>query len=436
MRRFCTARTQTVPGAMSRAMHNAVYNSRIPGMPTPFSPRLIRSLLLFPVLLLAAMGNAQNWAGAEELLAGKIVSAVGQKTMAVEVSNRSSLNTATADDIRRGLLTRLAALGVRFVNAEQAAASVHISLSEDLRSYVWVAEIRQGANEPSVVMVSLPRPDMPSVEPEAAMVLRKIPLWSQQERILDLGFIEGNPARMAVLDSNGVVLYRLQDNRWQQEQSLPVAHSRPWPRDLRGRLILRKDHLFDVYLPGVFCRSAAGTAPAMTCYDSDDPWPIGTDLFSLNASFTATRNFFSGAFSPGMGQLTTAPPFYTAAALPRDKNALWLLAAVDGQVHLLDGITDQVAGKLGWGSDIAAVRSGCGSGWQVLATGIGEGPSDVVRAFEVPDRAPIAASPPLEIQGSVTALWTESGGAGAVAVVRNSETGRYEALRLTLACGR
>ena len=421
---------------MSSAMHNAVYNSRIPGMPTPLSPRSTRSLLLLPAVLLAAMANAQNWIGAEELLAGKIVSAADQKTMAVEVSNRSSLRSATADDIRRGLLTRLAALGARFVNAEQAAASVHVSLSEDLRSYVWVAEIRQGGNEPSVVMVSLPRPDTPSVEPEAAMVLRKIALWSQQERVLDLTIIEGNPSRMAVLDSNGVELYRLQDSRWQPEQSLPVSHSHPWPRDLRGRLILRKDHLFDVYLPGVFCRSMAGAPPSMTCYDSDDAWPIGTDLFSLNASFASSRNFFSGALSPGVGQLTTAPAFYSAAALPRDKNAMWLLATVDGQVHMLDGITDQAAGKLGWGSDIAAVRSGCGSGWQVLAAGIGEGPSDVVRAFEVPDRAPVASSPPLEIQGSVTALWTESGGAGAIAVVRNSETGRYEASRLTLACGR
>ena len=41
-----------------------------------------------------------------------------------------------------------------------------------------------------------------------------------------------------------------------------------------------------------------------------------------------------------------------------------------------------------------------------------------------------------EITGRVTALWTESSGAGVVAVARNSEKGGYEAFRLTVTCGR
>ncbi len=435
--------------AMSRAMHNAVYNSRIAGMPTPYSSRLVRSVFLLPILLLAATAWAQNWASAEEELAAKIVAVTGARTISVEVSNRSSLSAAGADDVRRGLLTQLAARGVRFVNAQQADSSLRVSLSEDLQNYVWVAEIRQGANEASVVMVSLPRSAMPGVAPEAvAVVLHRTPLWAQRERILDVAVIEGNPAHMMVLDLNGVVSYRQQDGRWLPEQSLPITHSRPWPRDLRGRLALRRDHLFDVSLPGVSCRSTASAPLAMNCYDGDDPWPIGawpigswpigTDQAGLNAAFTSSRNFFSGALSPGLGKQTTAPPFYSAANLPRDKYTVWLFATVDGQVHLLDGNTDQVVGNPGWGSDIASVRSGCGTGWQVLATDAGEGPSDTVRAFEVPAREPVfaAASAPLEINGRVTALWTESGGAGVVAVARNSETGEYEAFLLTVTCGR
>ena len=429
---------------MRRAAYNSRISSRIPGMLTPLPSRFISSLLFVLVLLIAGAGNAQNWAVGEEQLAGKIVSATGPKPMVLEVVNRSSLSTATTDDIRRNLLTQLAVLGVRFVTAEQAAATVRVSLSEDLQSYVWIAEIRQGSNSPSMVMVSLPRSAPLTVEPEgAAMVLRKIALWSQTERILDLAVIDGNPARMLVLDGNGVTFYRLQENRWQPEQLLPTVHSRPWPRDLRGRLILGKDlgkddkdHHFDAYLPGVHCRSSAGTSLAMTCYDSDDPWPIGTDLSSLNASFTASRNFFSGALSPGVGKLTTAPAFYSAAAVPRGQPVWWLLATVDGQVHLLDGSTDQVLEKLNWGSDIASMRSGCGSGWQVMATGTGEGRSDFARAFEMVGREPVAASAPLEVSGVITALWTESGGTGVVAVAQNSESGRYEAFRLTAACGR
>ena len=174
----------------------------------------------------------------------------------------------------------------------------------------------------------------------------------------------------------------------------------------------------------------------MTCFESNDPWPIGADGFNQSASFTSSRNFFSGTLSPGAGTQTRAPAFYSAAAIPREPSTWWLLAAVDGSVHLLDGVTDQVVEKLKWGSDIASLRSGCGSGWQVLATGAGAGRNDAVQAFEVPGRQPVAASMPLEVSGAVTALWTGSDGSSVVAVVHNSETGRYEAFRLTLTCGR
>lgn len=437
-------RTESVPGpSLEPGMVQLIIrasNSRIPGMLTPSLSRIVTSILLFLALLFAARGNAQNWAGAEELLAGKIVSAAGPRTMAVEVVNRSSLSSATSDDIRRNLLTQLAALGVRLVVGEQGAVVVRISLSEDLQSYLWIAEIRQSADAsaPSVVMVALPRPAVPPLEPEAAtMVLRKTPLWSQPERILDVAVIDGSPTRTLVLDANAVTSYRLQDSRWQPEQALPVTHSRAWPRDLRGRLVLGKDreHVFDAYLPGVHCRGSAMPL-TMTCNETDDPWPLGADPFNLNAPFVASRNFFGGALSPGVDKHTTAPPFYSAAALPRPQGTWWLLATIDGRVHLLDGSTDQVLEKLGWGSDIAGIRSGCGSGWQVLATGNGEGTNDVVRAFEVTGREPVAASATLDVSGTITGLWTESTGSSATAVVRNSETGSYEAIRLTLACNR
>jgi len=434
-------RTQTVPGIESGGTRGAAYNSRILGMLTPPPSRFAGSLLFALALLFVVPSNAQNWAAAEEQLAAKIktVSGTGSKTMTLEVMNRSSLSPAMTADIRRNLLTQLAAAGARFVAAEQTTTLVRVSLSEDLQNYLWVAEVRQGANPPSIVMVSLPRPASFSVEPEpAAMALRKVPLWSQQERVLDIAIIDGSPERMLILDGNGLASYQLQDGQWRLEQSLPAVHSRPWPRDLRGRLVLRKekDHPFDAYLPGVYCRGSASSPPAMPCYDSDESWPVGVDLFSLNAAFTSSRNFFSGTLSPAVGQLTTAPPFYSAAAVPRDNTAWWLLAGVDGQVHLLDGATDQVLDKVDWGSDLAAVRSGCGSGWQVLTTGSGEGRSDVVRAFEIAGRVPVAASAPIEVGGTVTALWTESGGGSVVVVAHNFETGRYDAFRLTLTCGR
>jgi len=423
-------------------MHNAVYNSRIVGMLTPSSFRLGRLLLILLMLillvpLLAMAALAQDWVAGEQQLAAKILAATSARAINVEVSNRSSLSTASADEVRRGLLSQLAASGARFVNAEQVAARVRVSLSEDLQNYVWVAEVREGANEAVVVMISVPRPAMTAAEPQtSAMVLHKDTLWSQPERILDIAVSEGVPAHMIVLDGNGVMLYRLQEGRWQPEQSLPITHSHHWPRDLRGRLVLRKDHGFDVYLPGVSCRSMGGSPLAMSCSDNDNPWPLGTDQIGLNAPYTVSRNFFSGEFSPPLGKQAVVSPFYSAAAIPQDKNTLWLFAMVDGQVHLLDGSADQVIAAPGWGSDIATARSACGSGWQILATGSGDGARDSLRAFELPDHEPVAMSAPLEINGRITSLWTESGGSGVVAVARNNDAGGYEAFRLTVTCGR
>lgn len=416
-------------------MAQQVYNSSIPYMLIS-SPRWLRSAGSLLILFLLSAGlQAADWSTPEEQLARKIAGTTGPGAVALEITNRSSLTRTDFDEIRRGLTTQLAYLGLRFVNAEQAAGSVKITLSEDLQNYVWVAEIHQGNNETSVAMVSLLRPPaLAAVHDGAALTVRRALLWTQDARILDAAVLDGNPPHLAILSADNLGLYGFRDGRWQIEQVLPIQHSHPWPRDLRGRLILRQDHLFDAHLPGVFCQSATTAPLALHCKDSDDPWPVGNDQFRLSAFFASTRNFFTGVLVPGIGKQTTSAAFYSAATLPREKYTLALFAGVDGQIHMLDGITDRAAGKLGWGSDIVSVHTECGSGWQVLATQNGVGPGDTVRAYEVPDREPVLVSQALEFNGSITSMWAESSANTAVAVSRNAETGKYEAYRLTIAC--
>jgi len=418
---------------MSSASNNAVYNARILHMDDSSSP-FRRVACIFALMLIYAPAIlASDWRTLEEQLARKISAATGPGAVALDVANKSSISHQDTDEIRRGLTSELATLGVRSANADQAAATVQITLSENLQEYVWVAQIRQGNNEASVVIVTALRPDSIAVEhTPITLSIRKTLLWVDGNRILDDALLNGSPQHMIVLEPESVTLLRFQDGRWQTEQSLPVSHAHPWPRDLRGRLALRSDHLFDAYLPGVFCRSS-GTAPVtLTCYESDDPWPLGP---GESAFFAPARNFFTGALSPGIEKQTTVKAFYSAAMLPRDKYNLWIFATIDGQVHLLDGVSDQTPAKLGWGSDIASVHSGCGLGWQVLVAGDGNGRGETVRAFEVVDREPTLASQPAEFSGSITALWSDADGTAAIAISQNSETGRYEAYRLSIACG-
>lgn len=421
---------------MPSGKDNAVYNSRIPRMHASAS-RLPRAACLLVLMLMhAPIILASDWRVPEEHLAQKIAATTGPGAVGLDVMNRSSLSRAEVEEIRRGLITTLGALGVRLVSADQAAATVQVTFSENLQDYVWVAEIHQGNNEPSVVMVATPRPSVGGEEhPAGALIIQKTLLWTDGNRILDVALVNSSLQYMIVLEPESVVLFKFQDGRSQQEQSLPVPHSHPWPRDLHGRLILRKDHLFDAYLPGIFCRSSTTPPLSLNCYESDDPWPLGTGESGLSAFFTPSRNFFTGALSPGIAKQTTVKAFYSAAVLPRDKYRLWVFAAVDGQIHLLDGVTDQTAAKLNWGSDIVSVHSGCGLGWQVLVTGNGGGGVETVRAFEIADREPVAVGQPQEFKGGITALWVDAEGSGAIAVSRNSETGKYEAYRLSIICG-
>lgn len=399
------------------------------------SSRLVVSLLVLPFLYGPIW--ASDWSALERQLAQKIAAITGPGAASLDVVNRSSLSQTDVDGIRNALRNQLSAAGLTLVNPDQAAATVQVSLSENLQSYVWVARIQQGNNQPAVEIVSVPRvdPGTPIREP-AVLLIRKIQLWSQDDRILDVAVIDSSPPHVIVLDLNKLAMYALQDGKWQLEQSFQIPHSRPWPRDLRGRLVLRKDHLVDAYLPGVFCSSAVQAPLSLSCRESDDPWPLASEPLTLNGFFSPTRNFFTGALAPGIGQERTVPPFYSAAPILREKYVLWVLAGIDGQVREVDGVNVQTLSRPGWGSDMASVKTACGSGSQVLVSSNSEASApDTVRAYEFPDREPVPVSQPAEIGGNITSLWTESGGSTAVVVSRNWETGKYEAFRLTIACG-
>jgi hypothetical protein len=450
-------------------MRAAVYNSAIPDVILNSVNRALRSALSvflqisFVMLALVLTARAADWSAAEQQLARKIVAVTGPGAVSLTVENRSSLGKRDREVIQNGLRSALEALGLRFVKAEQSAGTATISLSENSTSYVWVAEIRQGTGEAAVVMVSTPRVEgSTSAHDSVPLSLRKIPLWAQDDPILDVAVLEENAAasHIAVLDPEKVSLYRMQGGKWEMEQGLNIVHTRPWPRDVRGRLIIARDHLLDVYLPGVICRSTATAPLTLTCHESDDPWPLlsgplasgtmnggtlsvfpsaglangaSTVVPQLGAFFAPTRNFFTGALTPGVGKFTSVPKFYSAALLPREKYALWLFAATDGQVHMVDGVSDQAA-RLGWGSDLASVKTSCGAGWQVLAANTSDQATDSVRAYEFPDRDPVGVSAILEVHGAISALWTEARGDTAIMVARNQETGSYEAFRLALAC--
>lgn len=419
-------------------MYPAIYNSRNPEMRDK-SLRGSTAQYVIPLFLLLLIvsqpAQCADWRSLESSLAEKIAAVTGPGVIAVEVNNRSSLSAAEADEVRRVIIAKLEGSGVKVWAPDQAAAIIKITLSESLQNYVWVAQIQQAAGENAVAMVSVPRPPAAlNLQNALPLTLRVTKLLSSSEPLLDVAVIEGNPRKLLALTLNQVTVYDLKDGRWLAEQSFPINHAQAFPRDARGRIFLRKDHPFDVYVPGVICHSSNASPLNMNCSHSDDPWPLQASDFALSAFFAPSRNFFTGALTPGIGKQRSAPAFYSAAAVPRDKYTLWFFAGVDRQLYLLDGINQQAAGKIHWG-DVAGVHSDCRPEWQVLATSPEDEEGDWVQAFEFPDREPVAVSQKINFEGKISVLWTAQDGKSATAIYRDAETGDYEAVQINPSCG-
>jgi len=458
-----------VPRYNHRIRQMVARASSVPRMTIPhslFLPLFRAASLFFGILIFTSYLFASNLTDTSRQFADRIAAVTGPGAVALDVTNRSSLDEKSVREVRTALEGQLHDRGIRTVTADQSMGTVTVVLSESLREYVWTAEIAIGTDQPRVVLISLPRPpsSIPLV-PSLPIKLEKTLLFSQPQPILDAVVIDagegllwdrnsGN-ARLLVLDADHVAIYHQLPGHWGEpggialpktaawelESSLAILHIRTFPRDLRGRLMLRRDHLFDVYLPGVFCRSSATAPLRLDCNASDDPWPLTADETgpnSIRAFYASARNFFTGALSPSIGRISNAPAFYSAAPDPRGEYTLWVVTAVDGSVHLIDGVTDQLLRNADVGSEIAYVTSNCVRHQEILITDADE-PNhnhdhDTLRAIEIPDRDPVVVSPALEFNGSITALWSGWSRFDAVAVTHREDTGQNEAYRISTTC--
>jgi hypothetical protein len=328
---------------------------------------------------------------------------------------------------RKTLQHNLQDAGVRLRQAAQANSDIRVTLGENARGLVYLAEVQQGSEtRPVIVEVPLVVAALSS----SSMALRRTLLVSRAEPVLDVVQLHvGTETKLLLLTSQAVVLYRQGAGKWVEESSVTVVHGHRFPLDLRGRLVASGERLLDAYLPGVICQVNVADTLHAECREADDAWPIGAQA----AFFNSTSNHFNGLLRPGFGKQMA--PFFTAAALPFPGYTLWIFNGVDGQLRTHDGVRQGTLNVRDWGSDVAAVRSGCGSGAQLLVTGMTDaGADDSLRGFELVDRQPVLAAAAMEFNGSITALWTAQDGLSATAVLRDARTENYEVFNVSIAC--
>ncbi|HEV2472341.1 MAG TPA: hypothetical protein VGS41_06740, partial [Chthonomonadales bacterium] len=347
--------------------------------------------------------------------------------------------------------------GILFGGAD-SVNGLRITLSENPRERLWIAEIVEGT-ETQVVMESLPAEPMRTAAPTVGLMLRMQTVFTSSDPILaTLQTADG----LVLLEPRQIVIEnRSADGSWQAAQHISLPMNRQLSRDPRGLIVPSTDgNGFAAYTGGVRCQGtfAAQTIPnlwSVSCTLSDDPWPLeqqAATSAAMKSFYNTARNFFTGVVTPGFG--VDLPRFYAAALVLRPAGGeAMLMTAVDGRVLLAQsGTLMPVAGARDWGSDITALHSGCGEGTQILASGSGQAASDSLRAYNLPAGEAIPASAPLAMNGTVialsTALDTVSGSAvGAVgsavvsaadgsfviAIVRTSDN-HYEVDRVSALC--
>jgi hypothetical protein len=317
---------------------------------------------------------------------------------------------------------------------------------------MWVAEMVEG-NRSQVAIVELGPAAQARIETPGGLLLRSQTILSTHEPVLAALEASGN---LIVLEPGQLVIGAQTSGSWSEVRKVDALGKGALARDPRGALLgYANGSSFASWLPGVECLGsvASSSQPAnwtIDCHENDDPWAItqpdlnltsfgGGDaqenvmVTPIRAFYNAARNYFTGVLSPNMG--TDLPPFFSAALVARPAgSAALLIGGIDGKLQLEEnGALHPIAGARDWGSDFAVLKSGCGAGEQIVASGSGEAAHDSLRAYELPALEAIPASAPLAMDGTVTAMWSAPDGKSVYTVVRNAAN-QYEVDRVTALC--
>jgi hypothetical protein len=359
----------------------------------------------------------------------QIVSRVGPvTTMSVTFQNISLIPPDSQEAVQNAVFTGFRNAGIRLVKAEATQTQTDITFSEDWQGYVWIATIQQ-AGASKVVMKKVERPERTAGPRVPMMTVRKAFVWRQDAPMLDFAEDDKN---LAILEPTQIAIYTNENGNWRPRYTLSITHAAAWPRDLRGRILLNGSQV-TAFLPGVRCNGST-SPPSLDCSASDDPWQV--DQGTLSAFFSPRRNFFTGILA-GQNAGGSVLPFFSAATWQSGDTRQWLFTGTDGRTRLYQFDLSSPAALFNtWGSNIAAVHSGCGSGWQLLVSA----PTDSVRpdsiqAVEITGREAQPVSSPVELSGAVQALWTSGKNSErAHGIMQSPATGRYEAFTLTINC--
>jgi hypothetical protein len=205
------------------------------------------------------------WNEGVKALAEKIVAAVKPSTaISLEVKNISSLGSAEVAAVRRALETELASQQIRVDDGE---TKVVVTLSENDREAIWVAEIPGSQKRAAkVAMVPVTAPSLAKGTATATLSLFRELVWEQPERFLDFSVLYGVPgltfSTLVVLEADDLNYYESQGAGWSRLGSLKFPSVQKSQRDPLGTISVAGG---TVYAPGIRCTGKVEDRTKLEC---------------------------------------------------------------------------------------------------------------------------------------------------------------------------
>jgi len=357
-----------------------------PMMASDPSTRSRRTILFLFVLLGAPMAtHADTLADCAQELARKIAASLpAQSAVSLGVQNSSSLMPEEVAQVEQALKAELQKLGIGKPAEGFVEAMVAVTLSENFKNFVWTAEIH-ALDTDKVVLTVIPRPIGDDHVPEAmAVTIRSEKFWEGREHILDAATMNSSDGGrlLLLLTADGVSITRNGTDAFPKFMFPPVQTVL---RNPAGTLTQAGNEV-TASMPQQICVFSLDADGLSQCHPTEGPSP--------------------GRVFQNLQLLPQAPP-----ASPHPE----------------------------WGSQIQKIQIRCGSEAQFLVTGPGDyTQTDIIQLFGSDLTQDRPAGKPLSNQltfpGPVMDL--QADGTGARAIVRNLETGSYEAHRISIECGR
>jgi hypothetical protein len=232
---------------------------------------LSRRTILF-LLVLLGMPWAAHSATLEDSakeLARKIAAGLPARgDLSCEIRNTSSLGLDDVVRIEQALKTELDGRCVRTQANGSETAKIVVTLSENVKTLVWTAEIRQGA-EYRELLQPVPRSTgLLSSTKALPIVLNSERFWDGPERVLDVELVTApNGDQLTVMLLPDAVFIRNTSRGSENRVDIPLVVPTSTLREASGTLSVQDGDLINVRHDRHYCTVSLATLTLVQCWD-------------------------------------------------------------------------------------------------------------------------------------------------------------------------